>query len=297
MIDEGRITELRGRLKGPVNSLYTTFTRDGDLDWLGIRQIIENGIESGSEISLLTFGDSQLDFLTDQEVAELTKVLVEQSRGRALTVAATKRWSTRTALEYAEFCRGLGVDLMMMLPSDHAFSAEGRIGWYKAAAEIIPVMIVGWPAWPILDGVKDEPRICAFKQDGTMNYAIDTLVRYVDQFAFMTGGTYKRHLVERPYGASSYFCWGSGFAPHVARAYREAIDSGNLAECARIVREIEAPFFGMLDTYPEMIQDVMRGALELNGVAQRYLRAPRRSLTDAEIEELRDILQPLGLIR
>lgn len=297
MSGSASIAELKDRISGPVNSVYTTFTKNGDLDWPGIRQLIENGIEAGSGISLITFGDSQLDFLSDSEVVELTKVLVEQTRGRALTVAATKRWSTRTATEFATFCKDLGVDVLMMLPSDHAFSAEGRIGWYKAAAQILPVMIVGWPAWPVLDGVKDEPRICSFKQDGTMNYSIDTLVRYADQWAFMTGGTYKRHLVERPYGASSYFCWGSGFAPHVAREYQTAIESGDFATCARIVREIEVPFFGLLDTYPEMIQDVMRGALELNGVAQRYLRAPRRSLTDAEMEALSGVLKPLGLIR
>jgi 4-hydroxy-tetrahydrodipicolinate synthase len=297
MIDHERIAEIRGRIRGPVNSIYTTFTKDGELDWPGIRQLIDNGIESGSEISLLTFGDSQLDFLTDQEVAELTNVLVEQSAGRSLTVAATKRWSTRTAMEFAEYCKGIGVDILMMLPSDHAFSAEGRIRWYRQAAEILPVMIVGFPAWPILDGVKDEPRICAFKEDGTLNYTIDMLVRYPNQWAYITGGTYKRHLAEWPYGVESYFCWGSGFASHVARGYWSAIQANDVAAAAKIVRETEAPFYGLLEKYPDMFQDVIRGALELNGVAQRYLRAPRRSLTDQELEEVASVLKPLGLMR
>ncbi len=297
MIDTVHIDELRTRIRGPVNSIYTTFTKDGDLDWPGIRQLIDNGVANGSDICLLTYGDSQLEFLDDNEVLELTKVLIEQSAGRSMTVAATKRWNTRTMLEFAGHCRDMGVDILMMLPPEHCFSAEGKINWYKAAAEIMPVMIVGWPAWPVLDGVLDDPRICSFKQDGTMNYAIDTLVRYASQWAFMTGGTYKRHLVERPFGATSYFCWGSGFAPHVASMYRTAIESNDTDTCARIIHDIEAPFFGLLDTYPEMIQDVMRGALELNGVAKRYVRAPRRSLTDGEMEQLAGVLKPLGLIR
>src|SRR6476659_10352529 len=90
-----RIMELRARVRGPVNSIYTTFTRDGDLDWPGIRNMIDMGIAGGSDICLLTFGDSQLDFLNDAEVAELTRVVVEQTAGRTLTVAATKRWSQR----------------------------------------------------------------------------------------------------------------------------------------------------------------------------------------------------------
>src|SRR5215218_2300040 len=117
------IINLRARMKGPGNSIYTTFTREGELDWPGIRAMIEAGISSGSEISLLTFGDSQLDFLSDQEVAELTRIMVEQAAGRALTVAATKRWSQRQTLEFARYCKDLGVDMLMMLPSDHAFSS------------------------------------------------------------------------------------------------------------------------------------------------------------------------------
>jgi len=297
MPENSGISEIRSRIHGPVNSIYTTFTKDGELDWPGIRQLIENGIENGSGISLLTFGDSQLDFLDDKEVAELTRVMVEQSAGRSLTVAATKRWSTRTTLEFAKYCKGLGVDLLMMLPSDHAFSAEGRIGWYKAAAEIIPVMIVGFPSWPILDGVRDEPHICAFKEDGTLNYTIDMLVRYPAQWAYITGGTYKRHVVEWPYGVQSYFCWGSGFAPHIAKSYWNAIQQNDFTTCTQIVRDIELPLFSLMERFPDMFQDVIRGTLELNGVAQRYLRAPRRSLADAEMDELAATIKPLGLIR
>jgi dihydrodipicolinate synthase/N-acetylneuraminate lyase len=185
----------------------------------------------------------------------------------------------------------------MMLPPEHCFSAEGKVGWYKAAAEIMPIMIVGWPDRAVLDGVAGDSRIFAFKQDGTMNYAIDTLVRYPDQWAYMTGGTYKRHVVERAYGVQAYFCWGAGFAPHISREFRDAIESNDSETCARIVRDVEAPLFALLERFPEMIQDVMRGALALNGVTQPYVRAPRRSLTEAELEELASALKPLGLLR
>jgi dihydrodipicolinate synthase/N-acetylneuraminate lyase len=222
--------------------------------------------------------------------------MVEQSGGRTLTVAATKRWATRTTLEFADFCKGLGVDLLMTLPMDHVFSDEGKINWYKAAADVLPIMIVGFPTWGVLDGVKDDPRICSFKEDGTLNYTIDMLVRYPEQWAYITGGMYKRHLVEWPYGVESYFCWASGFAPDVAKEYWSAIQANDTVACARIVRDIEAPLFKLMERYPEMFQDVIRGALELNGVAQRYLPSPRRSLTDAEMEELGAVLKPLGLL-
>jgi 4-hydroxy-tetrahydrodipicolinate synthase len=293
---DGRIEELRARVQGPVNSIYTTFTCAGALDWPGIRAMIEAGIAGGSGVSLLTYGDSQFDFLSDQEVAELTRVLVEQTAGRALTVAATKRWWQGTAIEFARFCRDLGVDLLMMLPSDHATSVAGKIAWYKAVARELPVMLVGYPTHDILDGLLDEPRICAFKEDGTLEYSLDTLIRYGGRWAFITGGMYRRHLAQWPYGCRAFFSWTSSFAPQVAARYWAAVQRGDYADAAAVVTSIEAPVFRLMQRYPERFQDILRGALELNGVAQRYLRAPRRSLTDGEMEELAAVLAPLGLL-
>ena len=293
---ETRIQELRARVRGPVNSIYTTFTRSGDLDWEGIRTMIEAGIAGGSGVTLLTFGDSQLDFLSDQEVAELTRVVVEQSAGRSLTVAATKRWSQRQTLAFAEYCREIGIDILMMLPSDHAFSSEGKIAWYRAAAQIIPVMLVGFPTFDILDGVRDEPRICSFKEDGTLDYSLGMMIRYPGQWAYMTGGMYRRHLAQWPYGCEAFFSWASSFAPSVAQAYWSAVQANDLAAAARIVTDIEAPYFTLIERFPERFQDVQRGALELNGIARRYLREPRRSLTDAEMDELAAALRPIGLL-
>jgi dihydrodipicolinate synthase/N-acetylneuraminate lyase len=291
-----QILELRERVRGPVNSIYTTFSKDGELDWPGIRNMIDMGITGGSGITLLTFGDSQLDFLTDQEVAELTRVVVEQTAGRVLTVAATKRWSQRQTLAFAAYCRDLGVDLLMMLPSDHAFSAEGKIAWYRAAARIIPAMLVGFPTFDILDGVRDDPRICSFKEDGTLDYSLNLMIRYPGQWAYMTGGMYRRHLAQWPYGCAAFFSWSSSFAPDVAQRYWTAVQADDLQRAAHIVTDVEAPYFRMIERFSEKFQDVQRGALELNGVASRYLRAPRRSLTDAEMEELAATLKPLGLL-
>jgi dihydrodipicolinate synthase/N-acetylneuraminate lyase len=291
-----RIQELRARVRGPVNSIYTTFTRSGELDWKGIRTMIDAGIAGGSGVTLLTFGDSQLDFLTDQEVAELTRVVVEQSAGRSLTVAATKRWSQRQTLGFAEYCREIGIDLLMMLPSDHAFSAEGKIAWYRAAARVIPVMLVGFPTFDILDGVRDESRICSFKEDGTLDYSLGTMIRYPGQWAYMTGGMYRRHLAQWPYGCEAFFSWASTFAPAVAQAYWSAVQANDLLAAAKIVTEVESPYFALIERFPERFQDVQRGALELNGIASRHLREPRRSLSDAEMEELEAALRPIGLL-
>jgi len=56
--------------------------------------------------------------LTDQEVADLTKATVEHTAGRAMVVAADKYYWTGKAVEFGQYARGLGADLVMVSPPD-----------------------------------------------------------------------------------------------------------------------------------------------------------------------------------
>jgi 5-dehydro-4-deoxyglucarate dehydratase len=290
-----RPAEIRAQLIGPVNSIPTPFLAGGAIDREGFRSIIETGIAGGSGISLLTPGDSQFDFLTDEEVAELTRLLVEQVRGRALTVAATRRWWTGQAVEFARFCRDLGVDVLMVLPPDPS-PPRGRIDHYRAVAAVMPVMLVGFPGYDILDGLLDVPNICCFKEDGTLEYAIRTLRRYGERWRIMTGGSLWRHYAEWPYDCRAFMCCYSSFAPSVAQRYWSAVQNGDETRARELLTRVDGPFFDLHGTFPGGIQAVWRGALELNGIASRYLRPPMISASDVDLERLRGELATLGLL-
>jgi len=54
--------------------------------------------------------------MSEQEIAALTRFVVERTAGRALVVAATGPWATRQSVAFAEECRTLGADVVMSLP-------------------------------------------------------------------------------------------------------------------------------------------------------------------------------------
>ena len=286
--------EIGELLEGPVNSIPTTFLPDGELDWEGIGNIIDMGIEGGSQVSLLTYGDSQFDFLSDEEVAQLTRFLVERVGNRALTVAATRRWSDGKAVEFAEYCRDLGADVLMVLPSDHAQS-QGKIVRYRKIAEVMPLMLVGYPAHDILDGLVDAPNVCCFKEDGTLEYATQTMRRYGDQWKFLTGGGLWRNYAQWPFGVRAFFCYLSSFAPHVAGRYWRTFLEGDARAAGEIIFDIEAPFWGVAGEVGGGAQAVWRTALELNGIASRWLRPPMVTATDEEVEKIGGVLEEIGL--
>lgn len=60
--------EIKQLIRGPVPSIRTPFTRDGAIDFKGLRAIVDFCIDADATTMLLTFGDSLYSILTDDEV-------------------------------------------------------------------------------------------------------------------------------------------------------------------------------------------------------------------------------------
>jgi len=292
--ERASVAELRARIEGPVNSIPTPFDKEGGIDWDGVASIVEHGISGGSRVALLTYGDSQFDFLDDDEVGRLTRFVVERVNRRAVMVAATRRWPDQKAMEFGRYCRDVGADVLMVLPSDFAGPA-GRIEQYRAVAREIPVMLVGCPSYDILDELVDVPGICCFKEDGTESYAAETIRRYADHWTFVTGGQLWRNYTQWPFGCRAYFCWLAALVPKLSQEYWAAVQRTDAAAAGRIIREIEAPFFALASSIRGGWFALWRAALELNGVCSRYLRAPLLSATDQEMDRIREQVRKLGI--
>jgi dihydrodipicolinate synthase/N-acetylneuraminate lyase len=286
--------EIRARLLGPVASIPTPFAGDGAIHWDGVAQIIETAIAGGSGVVLLTVGDSQFFFMTEEEIAALTRFVIARTAGRALTVAATGPWATRQAVPFAACCREWGADVVMSLAPAMMTAGQGLVAHYRALAAIMPVMIVGAPEMGVVNQLVDEPNICCFKEDGSEAYAIALLQQHGRTWQVMTGGGLYRHLFQWPFGARAFMDWSTSFAPQVGRHYWNALQTGDLTEAERITREIEKPLFDLCAQGLDW-QALWRTLLELNGIAPRHLRGPMPTLDDAAVERLQPVLHELGL--
>ena len=145
-MSDGRISReaVREALTGPLASLHTPFERDGSIDRPGLRNLIDQTIGAGSKTVLLTYGDSLFSIFSDRDVAELTKMVVEETAGRAMVVAADRDWWTGEAVEFAKYAREVGADVLMAKPPIWGGSAtkETFVEHFAALAEHIPVMVV-----------------------------------------------------------------------------------------------------------------------------------------------------------
>ena len=299
--------EIRPALTGPFGSIRTPFTKDGSVDYEGLRNHVERNIENGAGTVLLTAGDSHFLILSDSEIAQVTRVTVEQTAGRALVVAADRYHSTSRAVDFARYVRDVGADVLMVLPPDWAGSCTSRTlaEHYGAVAREVPVMVVtnlyaargidfALETLKIL--VEQVEGIVAVKDDVRGQFARRMCLLVHDRWAVFSGGMKQNHLELHPYGCDGYMSTYVGFHPRVARQYWSAIQDGNLARAREVIKTYDLPLFDFLAKLQGGFDAGLHAMLEIYGIAGRWRRKPHYSLTSREMEVLRDHLHGLGVL-
>ena len=296
--------QVRHHLSGPIASLSTVFNRDGSIDYDGLRSLIDADISGGTKTILLTWGDSLFSLLTDDEIAEVTKVVVDHTGTRAMVVAADGTWWTGKTVEFAKYVRGLGADVLMVKPPIWAASCtvDTLVDHYATVAEHIPVMLVTNVFESNTElGLRTIERVCeevdnvvAIKDDISGAFACKMTSMVHDKLAVFSGGTKQSYLNIVHYGAVGFMSSFVTFNPEVTNDYWGAIGRGDWEVAAKVVNDHDWPYMEYICKLPGGFDSGIHGVLELYGIAQRWRRKPYRSMTDAEMEQLQDFFKTRG---
>ena len=206
---------------GPCNSVPTIFHEDGTVDYPAIRNLIDFSIDGGCDVIMLTWGDSLISLLTDDEVAELHRVVIDHTGERAVMIACDNQWGRNKAVEFGRYVRELGFDVYMVRPAEWAKGTpESLADFFGACGRESPVMFVGDVPLRTLELVADDPNMWAFKEDLGLDYAHEIFMRWGDRWPMVGGGGMKRHQLLWAHGHCD--TWLDGFCrtfPAVSQDY------------------------------------------------------------------------------
>lgn len=301
-----RSETVRAALTGPVPSQRIPFTRRGEIDRDGLATSVNFNVDAGARTILLTYGDSLFSLLTDSEVAEVTRFVCDVVRGRALVAAACHEYATPAAVEFARFCRDTGADLLMLMPPGWAASVtpETLGAHFDAVGVEMPLMVVTniFSSRGVQFGLRcierllDSPAVVAIKDDllGEFGRRMTLMVR--DEWAVFAGGQKQNHLDLHPYGCHGYLSTFITFAPSIAHRYWSAIRRDDLPEAVAVIRDCDMPYFDHARSETGGFDAVIHGAMELAGICPRWRRPPYHSLTDSQMDHLRDLLRDIRAI-
>lgn len=302
--------EVRHALTGPVMSLCTPFTAEDEIDFRGVASILDFAIEGGSKTIILTYGDSLYSVLTEEEIAELVRFVVEHTNGRAMVVAASGFWHTRKVTEFVEYSRTVGADLLMVRPPDwaHSCSVDSIVEYFSGISRHMPLMLVtnflgaefsgaGRPHYlEVLRRLKDEvDGIYAVKDDLGGDFLRRMCLTVHDTWAVMVSGTKREVVSAVPFGCDGYMSVSILFNPSIARSFWQAVENNDNPTIRRICTEFDIPFNDFATQYGCANGDnVIHGLLEIKGLAGRWKRKPYASLTDEEMAEVADYFRERG---
>lgn len=300
--DIGCPPAVRAALSGPWPSISTPFTQQGEIDFDALRKQLDFLIAAGAKAVVLTWGDSLYSILTEDEIAQVTKAVVQHVNRRTLVVAADGSWWTGKAVEFAKYCATVGADMLMVKPPDWAASTtvDSLVAHYRAVAEHIPVMLVTNTFGPRGQGFgldvcrrlyREVPGIVAVKDDLGGEFICKLCLMTHDRWAVCAGGQKQNHLLMLPYGVDGYLSTFLHFKPEIAWRYWKAVESGDLATARDVVRDYDMPLFDYLLKSEGSFDAAIHGILELCGRGKRYRRSPYYSLNDKQMNDLSEFLQ------
>lgn len=302
-----RHPELQHALSSLIPSVRLAFHRDGEIDYQGLRNYIERCIANGAQSLMLTFGDSLYSLLTDDELAEVTRVTVQQSRGRAKVIAAERVWWTGKAVKWGRFCKEAGADILMVFPPDwaHSSTLDTFVDHYTAVSKEIPVMVVsaafaGRPQSFRLELVRRlyerAENVVAIKDDVCDEFGRRMSAMVQERWTVIAGGSKQIHFYMAPFGCRGHLSTLITYKPEVAHRYWRAMAAGDYVTGAAIVRDVDMPMFDVLMGCPGSFDAGMHAWSELSGIHPRWRRSPYYNMTDAEVEAFGQSMDKLGLL-
>ncbi len=287
-------------LKGICAALCTPFSEDGEkVDETAVRNHIDSMLESGIHIILVCGGTGEFAYLRQDERKRITEIASKHIDGRAGFMVQTSAINTRDAIEYARHAEGEGADCLLILPPYfEGPDNEGVYYHYEKIAEAIRIPIMVYNI-PIHSGIDITPDFFQrLREIDNVKYIKDStgdIIRIQDLLA--TGATVFNGGDPIAFFSLLAGCpgcvWGAPNAmPKEAVALYNCVTSGKLEEARDLwTRMFPANLFFWTHVYNASV----KAATNLSGRKVGPCRKPVQPLTEKEMIELKEVLQPLGI--
>jgi 5-dehydro-4-deoxyglucarate dehydratase len=296
--------ELKRRLRGVMAFPMTPFTDDDALDLEGLSQHVDFLCRRQVPIVVVCGGVGEFFSLELDEYRAVIRTAVEAAQGRALVLAGIGH-STRIACQLAAYAERVGADGLMVNPPYFVQpSDEGLRVHYAGLAQAtsLGLIVFSTPgaAYTVskLERLIDLETVVGFKDEvGDLRIFGAMVERYGDRFAWING---MAELLAGPYAAAGAQAMTSGIVnvdPDASLAVWDAATTADWARLAHLLAERVRPLAALRERRGGYQVAVVKEAMNLLGrPGGGRVRAPVVPLADADREDLRRVLQQVGLM-
>ncbi|MGY6022173.1 5-dehydro-4-deoxyglucarate dehydratase [Streptomyces spinosirectus] len=298
---------LAARLSIPSGPLFfpvTAFGPGGSVDLDVYRAHVRRGVEAGAAAVFACCGTGEFHALTPEEFELCVRAAVEATEGRVPVVAGAG-YGTALAVRYARLAEEAGADgLLAMPPYLVVAGQEGLLRHYRevAASTALPVIVYQRDnAVFTPESVAELARtegIIGFK-DGAGD--LDLMQRIVSAVRTEVPGDFlyfnglptaeQTQLAYRAIGielySSAVFC----FVPEIARAFYEALRTGDDPTAQRLLDGFYRPFVELRAQGRGYAVALVKAGVRLRGLDVGEVRPPLHEPAEEHVKQLAQLIE------
>lgn len=294
-------------LDGVLFFPVTPFTESGDVDLVGLAEHVAKGVDAGPGGVFIACGTGEFHALESVEFGGIVRTVVEATGGRVPVYAGTGG-SVAQAKVFARAAADAGADGLLLLPPYLVTMPQrGLVDYTRAVAETtdLPVIVYnrGNARYDEASAVEvaQFPTVVGFK-DGTGDVdLVARIVRAVTDALEPSGKAFQffnglptaevSQQAYRAIGVTLYSSATFAFAPELALAFYEALERGDEALIAALLRDFFHPLVRLRDTVPGYAVSLIKAGVTMEGIAAGPVRPPLIMPSDEDLDKLAGIIE------
>jgi len=289
------------KFEGIYTPVITPYREDASIDYERLGEIVDFLIDAGVHGIICAGTTGEYYAQTLEERLELMKFIHQQIRGRASYIVGTGAFRTEESIEYAKAAVVVGADALLVATPPYSIPTERENALHALAidrAANLPILLYNYPGRmgammgeEYLDRVGRSPNFCAIKESSGDPNRVHLLARNYPHIQ-MSCGMDDQALEFFAWGARSWVCAGSNFAPEIHIAlYQACAVEGDFDKGRRIMSAM-MPLMAVLEQGGKFIQCVK------HGMSARGLPAgpPRRPLQPLDKDGKRSLEQVIRVM-
>jgi 5-dehydro-4-deoxyglucarate dehydratase len=271
-----------------------------------LAQHVANGVDAGPGGVFIACGTGEFHALDAPELRTIVRTAVDVVGGR-IPVYAGAGGSIAQATGFAEAAADAGADGLLLLPPYLVEMPQaGLVAYTRTVTEAtdLPVIVYNRNNARYTEAsavqVAQLDKVVGFK-DGTGDLdQVARIVRAVTDALAPTGKPFQffnglptaevSQQAYRAIGVTLYSSATFAFAPELALAFYEALESGNEPLTAALLREFFHPLVRLRDTVPGYAVSLIKAGVTLEGIDAGAVRPPLIMPSADDIAELRAII-------
>lgn len=293
---------LTGVLFFPV----TPFTPAGEVDTDRLAEHVAKGVDAGPGGVFIGCGTGEFHAIDPAELRTIVRTAVDAAGGR-VPVYAGAGGSLAQAKAFARAAAEAGADGLLLLPPYLVEMPQAGLVAYTrevSAVTDLPLIVYNRNNARYTEASAVEvaklPNVVGFK-DGTGDLdQVARIVRAVTDALEPSGKAFQffnglptaevSQQAYRAIGVTLYSSATFAFAPELALAFYQSLESGNEALTAALLREFFHPLVRLRDTVPGYAVSLIKAGVRLEGIDAGPVRPPLVDAAPRDVEKLREIL-------